>query len=349
MKKINKYRVLAMMSGTSLDGLDLVICDFIKQENWRYKLLKAKTIKYNRYWTQTLENLHKKNKKEIKKIDMSYAIFLANEIKFFAKNHRIDLIASHGHTIFHEPEKKITLQIGDGEKIANETKIITVSNFRKLDVSLNGNGAPLVPIGDLYLFKNYKYCINLGGFANISVKEKNKIFAFDICPLNIILNKYSRKLGYEYDDDGIIAKKGKIIKQLLENLNNLKYYIFDNPKSLSREWVEKNIYPLIHEKYSNEDILRTFCEHAAIQIGKKITCNKALFTGGGTYNSFLMQRIEHYSKSKIYIPDKKTIEFKEAIIFGLLGVLKIRNEINCLKTVTGAIKNSSCGEINKPY
>ena len=190
-----KYRVLGVMSGTSLDGIDLTICTFNKDHKWQFKIEKSETVKYSKEWKGILEKLHTKSKNIISKIDVKYADLLAKNINTFLKDEKIDFIASHGHTIFHQPEKKITLQIGCGKKIANRTKIKTINNFRNLDVSLNGQGAPLVPIGDLHLFKEYKYCVNIGGFANISIKEKGKIIAFDICPANIILNKMSKKLN----------------------------------------------------------------------------------------------------------------------------------------------------------
>ena len=183
-----KYRVLGIMSGTSLDGIDLAICNFIKKKEWKFKIEKAITLKYSTYWKRILSELHTKNKSFILKINKEYAEFLAQEVNLFIENEKVDFIASHGHTIFHQPENNYTLQIGDGQTIANLTKIKTINNFRKLDVSLGGQVAPLVPVGDLNLFPEYKYCVNLGGFANLSIKEKDQIKAFDICPVNIVLN-----------------------------------------------------------------------------------------------------------------------------------------------------------------
>ena len=348
MNMTKKYRVLGLMSGTSLDGIDLVICTLKKNPKWEFKIDKSKTLKYCNYWKKTLSNLHTKNKFLISKIDIKYGEFLAKNINKFLKKENVDLIASHGHTIFHQPNKKITLQIGNGQTIANITRIKTINNFRNLDVSLNGQGAPLVPIGDLHLFTDYKYCINLGGFANISIKEKNTIIAFDICPVNIVLNKISEQLFMEFDKNGSIAKKGKLIPKLLQKLNELSYYKNKYPKSLSREWVENYIYPLLKKEYRLEDMLNTFCEHIAIQIGKLLTDKSVFFTGGGVLNKYLMSRITHYTKSKIVIPNNKIINFKEALIFSFLGVLKLRNEINCLKSVTGAVIDNCGGEINNP-
>ena len=342
------YRVLGLMSGTSLDGVDLAICSFTKNKNWHYKIEKSTTIKYSKYWLETLSNLHKKPEKIINEIDLKYGDFLSKICNKFLKNEKIDYISSHGHTIFHQPENNFTLQIGNGNVISKNTKKITINNFRNLDVSLKGQGAPLVPVGDMLLFRKYKYCVNLGGFANVSIKKNNKIIAFDICPVNIILNYFSNLKGRAYDLNGCMAQTGNLAPDLLKKLNSLQFYSKKYPKSLSREWVEKNIMPLIKNDIKIEDVLHTLCEHIGIQIGKLLNDKEALFTGGGVFNSYLLSRIKFYSKSKIIIPDKRTIEFKEALIFAFLGVLRARGEVNCLQSVTGAIKDNCSGEINNP-
>ena len=215
-----KYSVLGIMSGTSLDGIDLAICSFKNDNKWSFKIKKSATIKYPIYWKKKLSVLHKKNKKIIAEVNIEYGKFIAENINSFLTE-KVDFIASHGHTIFHQPEKKYTLQIGDGKTIAKLTQTKTINNFRNLDIKLNGQGAPLVPIGDLHLFPDYKYCVNLGGFANISIKKKEKIIAYDICPVNIVMNKICKHLNIEFDISGNIAKKGKIITNLLNSLNNL--------------------------------------------------------------------------------------------------------------------------------
>ena len=344
----NTYRTLGVMSGTSIDGLDLTICSFNKTKEWNFKIEKCKTVKYTKNWKYILGNLHNSTIQNILKHDIIYAKLIAKEIKKFLKNENVDFIASHGHTIFHQPEKKYTLQIGNGRTIANITRLKTITNFRNLDISLGGQGAPLVPVGDLKLFKNFKYCLNIGGIANISIKEKNKIKAFDICPANIVLNKISRKLKLDFDNEGNLAMQGKIITKLFSKLNSLSYYNNKSPKSLSREWVEKNIDPLILERYNHKDVLHTLCEHMGKQIGQYLKEGKTLVTGGGAFNKYLIERIKNYSNSQIVLPNKKIINFKEAMIFAFLGVLKIRNQNNCLKSVTGAKQNSCGGEINNP-
>ena len=342
----NIYRVLGVMSGTSLDGVDFATCSFQKNENWNFNIEKCTTTKYTKLWKDTLQNLYTKDKENIAKINIEYGKYLGNLINTFLYENKVDFIASHGHTIFHNPDKNYTLQIGDGNAIAKTTKITTINDFRSLDVSLNGQGAPLVPIGDLHLFSDYKYCINLGGFANISIKESKSITAFDICPVNIVMNVLSKKLGKEYDENGDSAKKGNLIPKLLETLNNLAFYHQKPPKSLGREWVEEFINPILLSTYKTEDVLNTFCEHIAMQIGKHLINKEVLFTGGGVYNQYLMSRIRHYSNAEIIIPSKKIIDYKEALIFAFLGVLRNRNEVNCLKSVTGAIRDNCGGVIH---
>jgi len=234
------------MSGTSLDGVDFADCKFSKGENWHYKIKKTQTIAYSKKWRERLSNLHKKSDKEIDKTNIDYGKYLAHLILEFKDkfNLSFDYIASHGHTIFHQPEKGFTLQIGEGQTIANLTQITTICDFRSLDISLGGEGAPLVPIGDLHLFSKYKYCINLGGFSNISIKGNEKSTAFDICPVNIVLNQLSKKLGFEFDKNGTLAKKGTLIPKILNKLNQLKYYKKTLPNHLVENGQKSLLTPL---------------------------------------------------------------------------------------------------------
>ena len=344
-KKI-KYTALGIMSGTSLDGIDLAICTFTKNQVWEYRIEKSNTLKYPIYWKSKLETLHTQNKATIEQANIQFGQYVGEIINVFLDGEKIDFIASHGHTIFHQPENNYTLQIGCGKTISQTTKTTTINDFRSLDIFLNGQGAPLVPIGDLLLFPKHKYCINIGGFANISIKNNEEIIAFDICPANIVLNDICKKLGFEYDYNGNISRKGEIVPALLHQLNQLDFYIKKAPKSLGREWVEEHIFPILKNQ-KPEDLLCTFCEHTAIQIGKFLTDESALFTGGGVFNSFLMERITFHSKSEILMPNKELIEFKESLIFAFLGVLRVRNEVNCLQSVTGADRDNCGGLIHE--
>lgn len=339
------------MSGTSLDGLDIAHIKFSKFDTVKFEILNAKTIEYPEIWKNSLKNAYHANAVEITKLDADFGIFIGQQVNEFIKTNNItdvDFIASHGQTIFHNPTEKYTLQIGSGTHIANETKILTISDFRKQDVAFGGQGAPLVPIGDQILFSDFQYCINIGGFANISFEKNGKRLAYDICPANIVLNHYSEKLGFQYDDKGKIASKGKVNEALLKTLDNLS--IYQNKNSMGYESVVNEILPLI-ESFNLEtiDIISTFTEHIAIKISKEIDHNsKVLITGGGAYNNHLINRIKLISHNKIELPPSYLIDYKEALIFGLLGLLRLNNEINCLSSVTGAFKNHSSGVVHFP-
>jgi len=350
----NYIYCIGLMSGTSLDGVDLAYVKIHKSLYKDFKILQADTIPYSNEWKSKLQDAINYSKKSLLTLDIDYGKFLGNILHdFIAKNDilKLDFIASHGHTVLHQPEAGITLQIGNGQEIANITKKEVVCDFRTQDVELGGEGAPLVPIGDSLLFADYDYCLNLGGFANISYKEKNQRIAFDICPVNIVLNHYTRKLGLEFDDKGKIALKGKINTKLLEDLNNLSFYAQLPPKSLGLEWVQSTIFPLIDRAETDiPSILRTFVEHSAIQIGKVIRVEnaKVLVTGGGVFNSFLICRIEFYIKKTVPMVNKELVNYKEALVFAFLGVLKKQRKVNCLQSVTGARKDHSSGKVFYP-
>ena len=344
---------IGLMSGTSLDGIDLVYIKFLKNKHTSFEILHSETIAYAKEWKELLQQAISFSSEELFNLDGTYGKFLGNIIQNFIEKYKIkniDFIASHGHTVLHQPQKGITLQIGSGEEIAKITKQKVVCDFRTQDVALGGQGAPLVPIGDALLFPEYDFCLNLGGFSNVSFRKENERVAFDICPVNIVLNFYANKIGLEYDASGKIASEGKINEQLLEQLNALDFYKTAAPKSLGLEWVQKEILPLIDAyKITISSILSTFVEHIAMQIASVIKdSNSVLITGGGVFNSFLMQRIEKHSNIKIKQSSDALINYKEALIFAFLGMLKIDNQINCLKSVTGASKNHSSGVIFLP-
>ena len=360
MKNKNWY-VIGSMSGTSLDGVDLVYVKISRNIAYSFEILKKITIKYSDLWKKNLQDAFNSSEEELKELDIDYGQFLGKMIhNFIVLNHitKVDFIASHGHTVFHKPEQGLTLQIGSGAEIAKECKLQVICDFRTQDVALGGQGAPLVPIGDLLFFNQFDFCLNLGGFANISFQKDEHRVAFDICPVNIVLNHYTRSIGLEFDDKGTIASEGILQIELLHELNNLPLFLDEIPKSLGYEFIADTILPLIDKyKMPVEDILRTFIEHAAFQISEVINRNSKFFsrtdigvlaTGGGAFNDFLIQRINHLSKSKITIPSKDIIDFKEALVFALLGVLKSEGETNCLRSVTGAQKDHSSGVIFYP-
>jgi len=340
------------MSGTSLDGIDLCYISFVKDNSWSFNIIKSETIRYSEFWKIKLAQAINFTKQEIASLDEMYTEYLSIVIYDFITSHKIDnldAVCSHGHTIFHQPEKGVTKQIGNLPILATLLNTTVVCDFRVQDVAFGGQGAPLVPIGDELLFQEYDACLNLGGFSNISFKKNQNRVAFDICPVNIVLNHYAANLGLEYDNAGQMAASGNINKKMLLKLNDLDFYGQIPPKSLGLEWVNSMIIPLIDsQKLSTQDILRTIVEHISIQISKVLNNHQiksVLLSGGGAYNSFLIERIKLLTSAILYIPSKEIIDFKEALIFGLLGVLKLRNEVNCLASVTGAQQNHSTGNI----
>ncbi|EAZ96403.1 hypothetical protein FBBAL38_03250 [Flavobacteria bacterium BAL38] len=346
------YNVIGVMSGTSLDGVDLAYIKFNNSDRWTFEIYQSETVSYSEEWLTKLKNAIHFNPSELEGLNVDYTKLLASIISDFISKHNlteIDAVCSHGHTISHQPQNGFTLQIGNLPMIRDLVNQTIVCDFRVQDVKLGGQGAPLVPIGDELLFSEYDYCLNLGGFSNVSFNENSNRIAFDISPVNTVLNFYANELGFAYDDAGNFAKSGNVNQDLLQQLNDLDFYKATYPKSLGMEFVNAEIFPLMHSfQIDVKDKLRTFVEHIAIQVAK-ICCKSeaSLFiTGGGAYNRFLIERLRNYLPStNIVIPDDKTIQFKEALIFGFLGVLRLRNEINVLSSVTGAKENHSSGVV----
>jgi anhydro-N-acetylmuramic acid kinase len=355
-KNRRSYKVTGLMSGTSLDGVDMAFCTFsIKDGRWSYTLEKAETMPYPNEWKSRLSDLENGSALEFAKTDTEYGHYLGKITKAFHLNNKIrpDFIASHGHTIFHQPDKLFTSQIGNGSAIAAETGIPVVCDFRSTDVALGGQGAPLVPAGDQLLFDKYTYCLNLGGFANISYRKSGDRIAFDICPANIVLNYLASFLHKDYDENGSMARQGILHQPLLGALNKQEFYHRQPPKSLGKEWVLSEVHPvLLHFDIPVTDKLRTFTEHIADQVANVIRNDDngtLLITGGGSFNNFLLERIREKTKVTLVLPDPLTINFKEALIFAFLGVLRLREEINCLKSCTGASHDNIGGAIYRAF
>jgi anhydro-N-acetylmuramic acid kinase len=350
------YNVIGVMSGTSLDGIDLAHVNLnFKDKKWGYTIHEALTVPYTNAWVERLKEAVDYTPEQLELLNNEYTILLASVIKGFIDDNNIneiDAVCSHGHTILHQPKKGYTLQIGNLPGIETIIGQPVVCDFRVQDVKLGGQGAPLVPIGDRLLFTEYDYCLNLGGFSNISFEENGKRIAYDICPVNTVLNHFAGYYGKDYDDGGEIASGGKINPELLIQLNNLEYYQLLYPKSLGFEFVKENILPIISNyDIPVADVLRTFTEHIALQIAAAIQneAATALITGGGAYNTYLINRIKQLAPHiEIKIPDDKTIQYKEALIFALLGVLRLREEINVLCSVTGASADHSSGTVYMP-
>lgn len=344
------FHAIGLMSGTSLDGLDICFVKFEKKHSWSFEIIKAETISYSEMLHNQLKDAIFLSAEQLLELHSEYGFFLGQSAKHFIEKHQlknIDLIASHGHTVYHQPQKKFTLQIGDGRAIKLVTGIPVVYDFRSQDVLMGGNGAPLVPIGDELLFSEYNACLNLGGFSNISLKSEGKRIAFDIAPVNIILNKMAQDLGKDFDENGTLARSGKINENVLSSLNSLRFYHQEHPKSLGIEWCHENIFPLL-KNINTLDALATITEHAAHQIAEVINKNQLkniLLSGGGTYNQYLIEKIRTKTYAEIIIPDKEIIDYKEALIFALMGVLRINNSINVLSSATGSPYDHSSGII----
>jgi anhydro-N-acetylmuramic acid kinase len=313
--------------------------------------VKAESVDYPEDLRQRLATAQTMSALEYARLHSDYGLYLGDQVRdFIARNAlRVDLVASHGQTIFHQPSVRFTGQIGSGAGIAAVTGIDTVCDFRTTDVALGGQGAPLVPIGDAVLFGDYDYCLNLGGFSNISYAEGSKRLAYDISPVNYVLNAYAGKLGMAYDRDGETARSGQVSTALLDALNALPFYTQAGPKSLGREWVEAEVYPLIESfGLPVEDVLATFVEHVAVQVGRHVRGGRVLVTGGGARNRYLIERMQALAPQVQYVvPDALTIDFKEALIFALLGALYMADRPNCLASVTGAVRDNIGGCLYK--
>lgn len=342
------------MSGTSLDGLDLCAVTF-KNNFSSFEIIASNTLPYNTYWHDKLDDAYNYSKKELSKLHLEYGQYLGQQALHFIQEELVEhvaYIASHGHTVYHQPENNYTLQIGSGVEISKLTQLPVIYDFRTQDIRLGGQGAPLVPVGDALLFSDYDACLNLGGFANISFDRGGKRQAFDICPVNIVLNRLAKTMGYEYDHKGTIAQKGKVNSSVFKDLNLLAYYSLKPPKSLGREFIENEFWPIIlKSNTTTTDQLSTCCEHIGSQIGgvlreKKIT--SVLVSGGGAYNSFLLKCIQKYCDTSLIIGEDSLVNFKEALIFALLGGLRLHNKDNIWASVTGASKNHSSGQMVFP-
>jgi anhydro-N-acetylmuramic acid kinase len=351
--KKNRFRVLGVMSGTSLDGIDLALIDFWI-DPWKFNLVKTATIPYPDQWIKILTNIYYQGIKKIHEVDNSYTVFLGDIVRDFINKNQIkdiDFVSSHGHTAMHIPSDGITYQLGNLSSINQKYNLTTICDFRNQDVELGGQGAPLVPIGDVILFSDYTACLNLGGFANISREIQGKRIAYDICSVNLVFNYLARKKFLLYDKNGELAKSGKLLTKLFDELNEIDFYNLSYPKSLGIEWNVSIVYPIIIEalkKSSLEDVIHTYLKHVVLKISDCLNDDdKVLVSGGGALNQFLIETLKSKTKAEIIVPSRDLIEYKEALIFGLLGLLRVLDINNCLSSVTGASKDHCSGKIFK--
>ncbi len=354
------YKILGLMSGTSLDGLDLAYCHFwMEDDSWHFKIQETKSIDYTDSLRKELKNSINYDTTDLLELNISFGKFLGQEAANFIKEKdlKVHCIASHGHTVHHRPDLGFTLQIGSGQDLAISSGHKVVCDFRSKDISLGGQGAPLVPVGDQMFFEEYRFCLNLGGISNVSFEDNEKRIAYDIGVANMLLNYLSNRAGHTYDEGGKMARTGQMDRQLLEQLNKLEYYQKPFPKSTGYEWFREEIIPIIESsQLSIPDLLNTSVHHITQQIAiqlKKYSQkqnNSLLVTGGGAFNSYLVELlgVKLGPEFQLIIPDAELIAFKEALVFAFMGLLKTLGEVNVLASVTGATQDSSSGIIFEP-
>ena len=345
------------MSGTSMDGLDIVLSSFKENEgDWSFNLLRCKTYGYDRKWVERLNQSKLLSGEGLMLLDLGLGKYFAECVNNFVSEfgidkNKIDFIASHGHTVFHQPDRGFTHQIGCGESIAFHTGIPVINDFRTKNVLAGGQGAPLVPIGDKYLFSAYDACLNIGGFSNITINKNDNIIAFDISAGNLPLNLISEELGKPYDEGGKFASEGSTDQPLLQQLNDLEFYKQKPPKSLGTEWLEKHFIPLLDCQINPKDRITTVSDHIAEQIGRILTeyqVENLLITGGGAKNQYLIEQLRSKTNANVHLPKDDIIDFKEAIIFAFLGCLYQLNIPNTLASVTGSTHDVLGGVLHLP-
>ncbi|MEL6304628.1 MAG: anhydro-N-acetylmuramic acid kinase, partial [Bacteroidota bacterium] len=349
------HKVLGLMSGTSLDGLDLAYCHLTEENGkWDFDIIKTKSVSYQPALKSRLKDAIHLDDAAHTQLHHEYGEWLGSQSKIFIEQEGLDVdfISSHGHTSHHQPDKGITFQLGHGQQLADVSGQKVVCDFRVKDVKLGGQGAPLVPIGDHHFFSKYDFCLNLGGISNVSFDDSGKRIAYDIGLANMPLNHIVQKRGMEYDENGNLARTGSLNQSLFDALNRLEYYKLDFPKSTGYEWFIGEVFPLLEStEMGDSDALHTFIHHNCFQIAKALgehakNKNHSVFvTGGGAYNGFFMDTLREYLGDglSVKIPSETLIGFKEAVVFALMGALRLKNKINVLSAVTGASKDSSSG------
>lgn len=349
------------MSGSSLDGLDIAFVHLNEVGGkWSYEVMAAETTPYTKEMTEKLRNVQQMDVPKYLRLNTAYGRFLGQAVNDFIDkhnfHHQVHLIASHGHTVFHEPQNNTSTQIGEGASIAAVTGLPVVCDLRNMDVALGGQGAPIVPIGDRLVFGEYDYWLNIGGIANITVPHNGSTLAFDVCPANQVLNGLAEMIGKDMDEDGEMARSGNLQMDILADLNDEAYYIQQPPKSLSNEQAKQLVFPILLEsKNDTKDLLRTAVQHIADKIADAVAQYPAgkekpvlLATGGGAMNGFLMKQLKEAlakHNTDLHIPDKETVNYKEAIVMALIGILRFREETNVLSSVTGASRDSISGAL----
>jgi len=354
------YFVIGLMSGSSLDGLDIVYSTITYATGkWEYEIRHTACIPYTMAWKEKLKSANQLSVPDFLHLDTAFGRYCGEQVNLFIEEndlkHKIHFIASHGHTVWHEPAQRTSSQIGNGAAIAAITGYTTIADLRAMDVALGGQGAPIVPIADKLLFADYDFCLNIGGIANITINEAAPK-AFDICPANQMLNFFAEKKGISFDDHGDLAASGNINEAIFKTINEHIFYQQAAPKSLSNDFSITEIIPLLSVE-TEENALSTAVSHIAFQIVKAIapfckekTDYKMLITGGGALNHYLIQQIEEELKKlalpvTCVLPEQNLVYYKEALAIALIGVLRWREEENVFASVTGATRNSVGGAL----
>ncbi len=355
------------MSGSSLDGLDIAYTHFQETGGvWNFEIVHADCIPYSEEWINQLQHATSLPAMDYQLLHTAYGHYTGEQVNRFVAAHelahKVDLIASHGHTTFHAPLYKMTAQLGDGAAIAAVTGLPVITDLRAMDIAFGGQGAPIVPIGEKLLLSGYDLLLNIGGIANISSRSQDGYTAFDICAANRVLNMLASQAGLKYDENGKMASAGNTNNHLLLELNSLEYYTQPYPKSLANDFGTGTVFPVIGKyKLRTEDSLSTYVEHICSQVKSSVkilrqserfqqpaNAQRMLVTGGGAFNVFLIDRLQEVLAElniEIVNPDDKLINFKEAMIMSLIGVLRWREEYNVLASVTGATRNTIGGAL----
>lgn len=349
------------MSGSSLDGLD--VCYTYLEESrgvWKFDIQYAECIGYSEEWTEKLAHAQHMDAGNFFKLHTAYGKYIAELVNDFiirhSIQHRVDFIATHGHTVYHDPVHQTSFQMGDGATIAAITGLPVISDLRAMDVALGGQGAPIVPIGDKLLFSDFDYWLNIGGIVNITVRDKEQIHAFDVCTGNQALNTLAKNEGKDFDEDGNMARAGKLLVAVLGQLNDQDYFRKPAPKSLSNDAAMELVFPVLMESpHLNADLLRTMVQHIAEQVVEVVKhyphekgFAKMLVTGGGAFNNFLIETLQQVLQPlqvNVVVPYEQVVKFKEALVMALIGALRWREETNVLSSVTGASRDSISGAL----
>lgn len=355
------YKVIGLMSGSSLDGLDIVYTLLEETRgNWKFDIIEAEVVSYSSDLTKELAGAQQLSVPDFLRLHTRYGRYLGEQVNGFIQkhgfDHKVDFIASHGHTVFHDPVRHTSVQLGDGATIAAITGLPVISDLRSVDVALGGQGAPIVPIGDKLLFGDFDYWLNLGGIANLTARAGEELHAFDVCPANQILNILAERAGKAFDENGQLARSGSVLPDVLEQLAAQDYYAQPAPKSLSNEAARALALPFVSDTaYDTRDLLRTVTEHIASQIAAHAARYphekegaKMLATGGGALNNFLIERLQELLEPQcinLVVPYEQVTQFKEALVMALIGALRWREEANTLSCVTGSSRDSIGGAL----